>query len=1217
LGGGKGTSTSKTEPPKAIMDAYKQSLDLGRQAISQPYKQYEGQLVAGLNPTQLQGIANVNAAQGAALPYIQQGAGYVNQAAQGVNPGMINQFMSPYLNNVVNATQKNLLESNAQQLAGLKGQAIQSGAFGGDRGRFAQAEMARQQGLAGGQVIGGLLNQGYGQALAGAQQNVQNMMQGGNMLGALGMNAQQSILQGAQAQMAAGAQQQATDQASLQAAYDQFLQRQAYPYQQAQFFANIAQGIGAGAGGTTSQTPAAPSFGSQILGGLTAIGSIWGASDERIKENIKPVGKTNDGQTIYKYNFKGSPKTEIGLIAQEVEKKNPDAVADFGGIKMVDYDAATQGSERTGKAFGGSSMGGLVTPDMQRQAFAQGGFGMVPYADYFKGMSYVPGGELSYRGQSPGSTLPAGYKMEELEKIAQGSDFDALNAMSEKDLASMTSGFGKLGTSLGLAPSSDGAGGARAPSYSGPLSSFGPGVTNFFSSLGGAFGFADGGGVVPRHGYATDGAVEDESALPPFLVKAESGGDFSADNELGYVGRGQFGEDRLTDAKRAGVLPAEVTLDQFKADPGLQKAVENWHVQDVNSFIEDRGLGAFVGKEINGVPVTPQGLLAVAHLGGKGGMEKFVKSGGRYNPKDANGTSLMDYLALAANTDASPSGVAPASDAPTSTGVVVPAADEAPAIGETPARNRTIIESLLGQDMSEQARMGMLAAGLAMLGGRSPYAGVNIGKGGLMGLQTYYSGLANQRELAKTAEELRLRGVEADTQRMQADTARMELNLKWMPYAISALAWQANPANAGLEMPPLYQKALQMLENGEIDVPGQTPNTSIPMPSTNGDTAPEASNFGPRVQPTEGQPSPEKPEGDAEVSQLVTPQASSEEAPKATEPEPPAAVKSANDVPAQSASLFDEHYGANNQSNPMYHFRYADALRARGLTTQAEEAAKIGRETLNTITTNKGFFSPRDSQFVPLPGIAESEGKLEFTKKQATDAQAFENELVTARPGLEQSVASLERLAQLITKLNTGPIDAQINEMSAYAQDVGIDIGQATDQQKFVKDATKQLFAQVSALGGRILVSEIEGLKEQANNPNLTPEANAKLIADALAVTRLSIKMQQEYEDWKKDPKTKNPYDISAFQNKFFSNPENNYRKIGEELFDKIDYMGREYPKAPFTNEGLDVNKLKVGKGYMFPADNTGKKFNKGWYYGQKEDGTYDIRPVPPPLGLQ
>ena len=36
------------------------------------------------------------------------------------------------------------------------------------------------------------------------------------------------------------------------------------------------------------------------------------------------------------------------------------------------------------------------------------------------------------------------------------------------------------------------------------------------------------------------------------------------------------------------------------------------------------------------------GLMAVAHLGGVGGMKKYVRTKGQYNPSDALGTSLSD-----------------------------------------------------------------------------------------------------------------------------------------------------------------------------------------------------------------------------------------------------------------------------------------------------------------------------------------------------------------------------------------------------------------------------------------------------------------------------------------------------------------------------------------------------------------------------------------------
>lgn len=76
----------------------------------------------------------------------------------------------------------------------------------------------------------------------------------------------------------------------------------------------------------------------------TVAGSLgsWAFSDERLKEDIEPVGELFDGQSVYRYRYKGDDTPHIGLIAQEVEERNPDAVREFGGFKAVDYHKATE-----------------------------------------------------------------------------------------------------------------------------------------------------------------------------------------------------------------------------------------------------------------------------------------------------------------------------------------------------------------------------------------------------------------------------------------------------------------------------------------------------------------------------------------------------------------------------------------------------------------------------------------------------------------------------------------------------------------------------------------------------------------------------------------------------------------------------------------------------------------------------------------------------------
>jgi hypothetical protein len=134
--------------------------------------------------------------------------------------------------------------------------------------------------------------------------------------------------------------------------------------------------------------------------------------------------------------------------------------------------------------------------------------------------------------------------------------------------------------------------------------------------------------------------VEQNEQSKPFLDKltqSESSGDSNAEIIIAdgrrYVGALQFGDARLQDYKKAtGSL---FTQDEFKADSALQDKVAAWHIADIDKTIDGLGL--------NTDGFDRDGLRAVAHLGGKHGMKKFVQSAGKYNPSDELGTSLQDY----------------------------------------------------------------------------------------------------------------------------------------------------------------------------------------------------------------------------------------------------------------------------------------------------------------------------------------------------------------------------------------------------------------------------------------------------------------------------------------------------------------------------------------------------------------------------------------------
>jgi hypothetical protein len=100
-------------------------------------------------------------------------------------------------------------------------------------------------------------------------------------------------------------------------------------------FWNMLGGIGG------MKTSGGGTLGGNALSGIgSGLMSIF--SDERLKEEIEPVGELFDGQTVYKYRYINDPCWQIGLMAQDVEKVRPDAVTEIAGFKAVEYGAATE-----------------------------------------------------------------------------------------------------------------------------------------------------------------------------------------------------------------------------------------------------------------------------------------------------------------------------------------------------------------------------------------------------------------------------------------------------------------------------------------------------------------------------------------------------------------------------------------------------------------------------------------------------------------------------------------------------------------------------------------------------------------------------------------------------------------------------------------------------------------------------------------------------------
>lgn len=138
----------------------------------------------------------------------------------------------------------------------------------------------------------------------------------------------------------------ATQLGAANAAYQQ-------PWTNLAALLNPVAGI-AGLGGQnsgTSTTTQPQSTLSNVIGGTSAgVGLLSLLSDKRAKEEIAPIGMLNDGQTVVRFRYKGDAPMRIGLLAQDVAEREPEAVTNVGGMLTVDHRKATERAAEMGRA---------------------------------------------------------------------------------------------------------------------------------------------------------------------------------------------------------------------------------------------------------------------------------------------------------------------------------------------------------------------------------------------------------------------------------------------------------------------------------------------------------------------------------------------------------------------------------------------------------------------------------------------------------------------------------------------------------------------------------------------------------------------------------------------------------------------------------------------------------------------------------------------------
>lgn len=236
-----------------------------------------GKQIAGFSDPQLQAFADIN--QGIAQPYIDAAA---NAAAWGSSPlsaETIASYYSPYLNDVINATQADFDRSNQRQLGQVTGNARIAGSLGGDREAVVKALTAREQASTQNPIIANMRQQGYNTAAGLAQADAARALQGSGVLQNLANTAGLDTMW----RLQSGQLQQGLTQAQLDALSQNAAAQGAFDWQKYLTGAGIIGGLGGVMGSTTNSTGTSqttgpkPDYLSQALGLGIASAPYWGS----------------------------------------------------------------------------------------------------------------------------------------------------------------------------------------------------------------------------------------------------------------------------------------------------------------------------------------------------------------------------------------------------------------------------------------------------------------------------------------------------------------------------------------------------------------------------------------------------------------------------------------------------------------------------------------------------------------------------------------------------------------------------------------------------------------------------------------------------------------------------------------------------------------------------------------------------------------------------
>jgi hypothetical protein len=402
-----GTSTQISELPEWAKGYAKDTLAKAgalTDVNQNPYQAYGANRIAGFSPMQQQAQQQAAGMQTSGLTGLGgQLAGAATMGALGsqYDPTQFQagqfggesaqQYMSPYMQNVVDIQQREAQRQGDIAGTQLASQATKSGAFGGGRQAIMQSEAARNLATQKGDIQARGLQSSYEQAQnqfnadqarrmqaqqlseqskqygAGyGMQGLQTALQGAGQMGTLGG---QQFAQGMdinKLQSAYGGQQQALEQQGLSQAYQDFQNQQNYPYKQLGFMSDMIRGLPLGQQSTSQMYEAQPGMAQQL--GSLGMGA-YGLSKFMAEGGMAYAGGGGVDSAENVADIVGS------LSPQQLAKSLEAAQArgDTEQVRAIQDEMGFQASLKNGLAS-------TVTPDMAQRmagggvvAFAKGG----------------------------------------------------------------------------------------------------------------------------------------------------------------------------------------------------------------------------------------------------------------------------------------------------------------------------------------------------------------------------------------------------------------------------------------------------------------------------------------------------------------------------------------------------------------------------------------------------------------------------------------------------------------------------------------------------------------------------------------------------------------------------------------------------------------------------------------------------------------------------